>query len=146
MRKAVITGVGVVSPIGSTLEDFWNSLASGTSGLQKIDYFDASEFPVQIAAQVKGFNCADFIPRKEQRRMDTYCHYALAAAKMAMDDAAIEEDSYNPELMGSFVGSGVGGIGTVEVQNTLLKERGPSRVSPLSHESPPRGPRICPRA
>ena len=132
MRKAVITGIGVVSPIGSTLEDFWDGLKSGTSGIGKIDCFDASEFSVQIAAQVKGFNCEDFVSRKEQRRMDKYCHYALAAARMAMDDAGIAEGDYNPELMGSLVGSGVGGVMTMETQSAILADKGPSRVSPFT--------------
>ena len=132
MRKAVITGIGVVSPIGSTLEDFWDGLKSGTSGIGKIDCFDASEFSVQIAAQVKGFNCEDFVSRKEQRRMDKYCQYALAAARMAMDDADIAEGDYTPELMGSLVGSGVGGIMTMETQSAILANKGPSRVSPFT--------------
>jgi 3-oxoacyl-[acyl-carrier-protein] synthase II len=132
MRKAVITGIGVVSPIGSTLDDFWDGLKSGTSGIGKIDCFDASEFSVQIAAQVKGFNCEDFVSRKEQRRMDKYCQYALAAARMAMDDADIAEDDYAPELMGSLVGSGVGGIMTMETQSAILANKGPSRVSPFT--------------
>ncbi|MBL7115570.1 MAG: beta-ketoacyl-ACP synthase II [Kiritimatiellae bacterium] len=132
MRKAVITGIGIVSPIGSTLDDFWDSLKSGTSGLGKIDAFDATEFSVQIAAQVKGFNCEDFVSRKEQRRMDKYCHYALAAARMAMDDADIADGVYNPELMGTLVGSGVGGISTMETQAAILAKKGPSRVSPFT--------------
>jgi 3-oxoacyl-[acyl-carrier-protein] synthase II len=132
MRKAVITGIGVVSPIGSTLEDFWDGLKSGTSGIGKIDCFDATEFSVQIAAQVMGFNCEDFVSRKEQRRMDKYCQYALAAARMAMDDADIAEDDYSPELMGSLIGSGVGGIMTMETQSAILANKGPSRVSPFT--------------
>lgn len=132
MRKVAITGIGVVSPVGSTLDSFWSSLSGGVSGLGLIDRFDTSDFSVKIAALVEGFNCDDFIPKKEQRRMDVYCHYALAAAKMAMDDSGLDVDAGDPDRAGCLVGSGVGGIGTLEKQHEIIRTKGPARCSPFT--------------
>jgi 3-oxoacyl-[acyl-carrier-protein] synthase II len=132
MRRVVITGIGVVSPVGSNLSDFWKNLTSGTSGAGPITYFDTANYPVKIAAQLSGFSVDAFIPKKEQRRIDTNCHYALAAAKMAMDDSGLDATRFDPERAGSTVGSGVGGISTLEVQHGILIEKGPSRCSPFT--------------
>ncbi len=130
-RRVVVTGIGVVSPIGSTLHKFWDSLQNGRSGLGTITAFDASDYAAQIAAEVKDFDVDAFIPRKEQRRMDKFCHFALAAAQMAMDEANFDRDKEDPTRMGTIVGSGIGGLGTLEVQHQTLLERGPSRCSPF---------------
>ncbi len=130
-RRVVVTGIGVISPIGSTLHKFWDSLQNGRSGLGTITAFDASDYAAQIAAEVKDFDVNEFIPRKEQRRMDRFCHFALAAARMAMDDAAFDQDAEDPTRMGAVVGSGIGGLGTLEGQHKTLLERGPSRCSPF---------------
>jgi 3-oxoacyl-[acyl-carrier-protein] synthase II len=130
-RRVVVTAMGVVSPIGSTLQSFWDSLQNGRSGIGRIEGFDASEFAAQIAAEVKDFEVNDFIPRKEQRRMDRYCHFAVGAAKMAMDSANFDRDTEDCTRMGAIVGSGIGGLGTLEVQHKVLLERGPGRCSPF---------------
>ncbi len=130
-RKVVITGIGVVSPIGSTLDKFWDSLQNGRSGIGRIEGFDATEFSAQIAAEVKDFNADEFIPKKEQRRMDRYCHFAVAAAKMAMDEASFDREAEDCTRMGAIVGSGIGGLGTLEKQHKILLERGPGRCSPF---------------
>ena len=130
-RRVVITGIGVVSPIGSTLDKFWDSLQNGRSGIGRIEGFDATEFSAQIAAEVKDFNADEFIPKKEQRRMDRYCHFAVAAAKMAMDEASFDREAEDCTRMGAIVGSGIGGLGTLEKQHKILLERGPGRCSPF---------------
>jgi len=130
-RRVVITGIGVVSPIGSTLRTFWDSLQNGRCGIGRIEGFDATEFSAQIAAEVKDFDIDAFIPKKEQRRMDRFCHFAVAAAKMAMDEANFNRELEDPTRMGAIVGSGIGGLGTLEVQHSQLLERGPSRCSPF---------------
>ena len=130
-RRVVVTAMGVVSPIGSTLQSFWDSLQNGRGGVGRIEGFDASAFAAQIAAEVKDFEINDFIPRKEQRRMDRYCHFAVGAAKMAMDSAKFDRDVEDSTRMGAIVGSGIGGLGTLEVQHKVLLERGPGRCSPF---------------
>ena len=130
-RRVVITGVGVVSPVGSTVERFWDSLTAGRSGLGTIACFDTSGFSVSVAAEVKDLDVDAYIDRKEQRRMDRYSHFALAAAKQAMDDAAFDRDAMDPERMACIVGAGVGGLWTIETQHRTLIERGPSRCSPF---------------
>lgn len=130
-RRVVVTGIGVVSPVGCNRDAFWESLRSGRSGIGNIESFDASEFSSQVAAEIKDFNADDFIPKKEQRRMDRFCHLGIAAAKMAMDDAAFDRGQEDPTRMGTIVGSGIGGLGTLEAQHTSLMNRGPSRCSPF---------------
>ena len=130
-RRVVITGLGVVSPIGSTVERFWESLAAGKSGLGAIECFDTTDFAVSIAGEVKDLDLNAYIDRKEQRRMDRYSHFALAAAKQAMDAAAFDRDAIDPERMGCVVGAGVGGLWTIEKQSEVLAKRGPGRCSPF---------------
>ena len=130
-RRVVVTAMGVVSPIGSTLQTFWDSLQNGRGGVKLIEGFDASDFSAKIAGEVSGFDVSDFIGRKEQRRMDRYCHFAVAASKMAMDEAGFDRDVEDETRMGAIVGSGIGGLGTLEVQHKILLERGPGRCSPF---------------
>ena len=130
-RKVVITGMGVVSPLGSNLDTFWNRLASGQSGIRKITAFDASAFYCQVAGDVIEFNADDFIVKKEQRRMDPYCHYAIGAAKLAVTDAGLDMNVEDPTRVGVIVGSGVGGLRTIESQYKVLIEKGPDRCSPF---------------
>jgi len=130
-RRVVITGVGMVSPIGHNKNDFWASLLNRRSGIREIDKFDTSEFPVKIAAQVKDFNVQDYIPRKEARRMDLFVQYACSAARIAMNDANLEIDSKLAERAGVWVGSGIGGIETLEKQHSVLMKKGVSGISPF---------------
>ena len=130
-RRVVVTGIGVVSPIGCNLQTFWANLVAGHSGVDRIQGFDPSEYSAQIAAEVRDFPIDDFIAKKDQRRMDRFCHFGIAAAKMAMDDAAFDRDKEDPTRMGTIVGSGIGGLSTLETQHSTLVEKGPGRCSPF---------------
>ncbi len=132
-RRVVVTGMGVVSPIGTTVDRFWDALAAGTSGAGPITGFNTEGFDVTFAAEVTDFEVGDYIPKKEQRRMDRYSHFALAAAKMAMCQAGLEDESptLDRERMGAIVGTGVGGLWTIEDQYYVLSNKGPGRCSPF---------------
>ena len=130
-RRVVVTGIGVISPIGCTLDTFQDGLRNGRCGIRRIQGFDPSAFDAQIAGEVTDFDIDAFIPKKEQRRMDRFCHFGLAAAKMAMTDAAFDRDKMDPTLMGAIVSSGIGGLGTLESQHSVMLEKGPGRCSPF---------------
>lgn len=131
MKKVVITGVGVVSPIGIGKEAYWKSLSTGQNGFGRITRFDPSNSDCKIAAEVKNFDVTQFVEKKRARRMDYFTQYAMAAAKMAIQDAGIDPQKINPERAGVIVGSGIGGLPTIEAQHSILLEKGPSRVSPF---------------
>lgn len=129
-RRVVITGLGVISPIGLNTAEFLNSLKAGTSGVSRISYFDVTNFPVQIGAEVKGFNPVDHFSQKEARRLDKFVQYALVATKEALNDAGLNPaDAAN--RFGVVVGSGIGGLETLEEQYKILLAKGPTRVSPF---------------
>jgi len=131
-RRVVITGMGAISPLGSDLNTLWNNLVSGRSGVSTITAFDASELPTRIAAEVKDFNPEDYIDRKDARRMDRFVHFAVAASKLALQDADLHiGTNADPERTGVIIGSGIGGLGTWEEQHTTLLEKGHKRVSPF---------------
>jgi 3-oxoacyl-[acyl-carrier-protein] synthase II len=130
-RRVVVTGLGVVSPLGCDLDIFWQRLCSGYNGIRRITRFDASKMATQIAAEVTEFDIDKFIPKKEQRRMDPFCHYAVAAAKLAMTDSGIVMANEDPNRMGCLVGSGIGGMTVLEDQHNVLITRGPDRCSPF---------------
>lgn len=130
MKRVVVTGLGVISPIGNEVEVFWNNLINGVNGVGNITRFDTSDYPVKIAAEVKDFNVENFIDKKEARRMDRNAQYAVAAAKMAAADASIDI-SVNKDRTGVIFGCGVGGIETFEEQARTMIEKGPKRVSPF---------------
>ncbi|NLB68944.1 MAG: beta-ketoacyl-ACP synthase II [Lentisphaerae bacterium] len=131
MYRTVITGIGVVSPLGSDLDTFWSNLITGVNGIGQISRFDTTNFPVTIAAEVQGFNVDEFIDRKEQRRTDAFSHYAIAAARMAIADSGFDTSAGDPFRHGCIISSGIGGIVTTENEILKLQERGPSRVSPF---------------
>ncbi|MCO7125362.1 beta-ketoacyl-ACP synthase II [Sporolactobacillus shoreicorticis] len=131
MERVVVTGMGVISPLGNDVATFWNHLINGKSGIRKIDTFDTEQYKTKIAGLVKNFNAAAVIGRKDARRLDPFCHYALAAAAQAWDDAKLEFDRIDPDRVGVYVGSGIGGIQTLLNNAEKLRERGPRRVSPM---------------
>ncbi|MCF8010676.1 MAG: beta-ketoacyl-ACP synthase II [Clostridiales bacterium] len=131
LNRVVITGLGVVSPAGTGLENFWSNLLSGVSGVGPITRFDAADFNTRIAAEVGDFNAADFLDRKAAKRMDRFTQFALASTQMAFDDAKFELDKINTDRTAVIMGSGIGGLETLEHQKERLLERGPSRVSPF---------------
>jgi 3-oxoacyl-[acyl-carrier-protein] synthase II len=131
-QRIVITGLGAVTPIGIGKEPFWAGLMSGVSGVDRITHFDPAAFDVQIAAEVKGFELADFgVERKESKRMDRFAQMGVAAAKLAIEDSGLVINEANAERVGVMVGSGIGGLASLEEQMRVLIEKGPSRVSPF---------------
>lgn len=130
-RRVVVTGVGVLTPIGNSVSEFWSHLLAGRSGIRRIDRFDVSEFPTQIAGMVENFDPEAFMDRKEARRMDRFAQFAVAAAKMALEDAGLSMADTDPERVGVYIGSGIGGLHTLMEQHQILLEKGPRRVSPF---------------
>jgi len=130
-RRVVVTGLGAVTPLGCSVQAFWDGLVAGRSGVRPVTKFDASEYPSRIAADVAEFDPAAFLDPRESRRMDKFVQYGAAAAKMAVEDSGLEVTEANAERVGVIVGSGIGGIATWEEQHTTLLQRGPRRVSPV---------------
>ncbi len=130
-RRVVITGLGAVTPIGNTTEEYWNALLEGKSGANLITRFDTSEFATKFACEVKDFDPSKYIDRKEARRMDRFTHYALATAQMAVDDAGLDLEKEDLQTIGVVYGSGIGGMQTWEDQHNAYINGGPRRVSPF---------------
>lgn len=130
-RRVVVTGMGVLSPVGNGLEAFWDGLASGRSGIGPITLFDAADFPVRFAGEVTDFDVTRWVDRKEARRMDRVTQFGVAASLDAVRDSGLEITDENRDRVGVFIGSGIGGLRTLEDQIRVLIERGPDRVSPL---------------
>ncbi len=130
-RRVVITGAGAVTPIGNDAATFWQNLLAGKSGIARVTAFDPSDYPTQIAGEVKNFNPEDFMDKKEVRRTDRFVQFALAAAKMAVRDANLNITPDIAERVGVYIGSGIGGLTTWEEQHVVLLEKGPRRVSPF---------------
>ncbi|MDE2400882.1 MAG: beta-ketoacyl-ACP synthase II [Burkholderiales bacterium] len=134
-RRVVVTGLGLVTPVGNTVDESWSNLIAGKSGIDTITKFDASAFACQIAGEVKGFNIEDYIPGKEARHMDTFIHYGLAASMQAVRDAGLPVgEALTPQIaerIGCIVGSGIGGLPMIEQTNKEYSERGPRRISPF---------------
>ena len=130
-RRVVITGLGLVTPVGSTVNTAWDNIKNGVSGIRKIDSFDASSFSVQISGSVTGFNVDDFISAKEQRKMDTFIHYGIGASAMAIKDSGIEITEENSDRIGVSIGSGIGGLPYIERNYGKFLESGPRKISPF---------------
>lgn len=131
-RRVVITGIGVISPIGTGKEAFFKSLKEGVCGVDMITRFDATNFDTKIAAEVKDFEPTDYIDRKEAKRMDRFTQFAIAASKLAVTDAALDLEKVDHDMFGVCIGSGIGGMETFEAQHKNLLEKGPGRVSPFT--------------
>lgn len=130
-RRVVISGLGMISPIGNNKQDFWNNLIAGHSGVTTIDRFDASTFVTQIAAQVKDFDPQDYISRTEARRMDLFVQYACAAARIAVEDARLSISKEDCHQVGVWVGSGIGGLETFEKQHANMLKKGVTGINPF---------------
>ncbi|TCS79221.1 beta-ketoacyl-ACP synthase II [Tepidibacillus fermentans] len=130
-NRVVVTGLGVISPVGNHLNEFWNALLEGKSGIDYITQFDTTEFPVKIAGEVKNFNPEDWVDKKEAKRMDRFTLFAIAAAKMALADSGLEINENNADRIGVYIGSGIGGLKTIEEQHKVLLDKGPKRISPF---------------
>jgi 3-oxoacyl-[acyl-carrier-protein] synthase II len=130
-RRVVVTGVGIVTPIGIGKDRFWNALMEGRSGVRPIQSFDASRYPTRIAAEVLDFDPLDWMDRKEAKRNDRFVQFAIAATRMALEDAGFRVTRENADRVGVVIGSGIGGANTWEEQHKVLLTRGPDRVSPF---------------
>ncbi len=130
-RRVVITGLGIVSPVGLNLKETWASITAGKSGVIEIDKFDTAEFPAKIAATVKGFDATSIIPAKELKKMDTFIHYGIVAADEALKDSGLEITEENAERVGVAIGSGIGGLPMIEVNKDKLNSGGPRKISPF---------------
>lgn len=132
MNRVVITGMGIVSPVGNNLKDFWGNIKQGNHGINLINNFDTSNFPIKVAAQVKNFNPFLALDKKEIRRNDLYCQYALEAARQAITDCGTDFKKYNPYRLGVIIGSGIGGIHTLEREYEKFLREGTRHISPFT--------------
>ncbi|KAI3589866.1 3-oxoacyl-(acyl-carrier-protein) synthase, KASII [Cupriavidus sp. U2] len=130
-RRVVVTGLGLVSPVGNTVAEGWANLVAGKSGIATITKFDHSALAVHFAGEVKGFNAEEYIPAKEARNMDTFIHFGIAAGTQALKDSGLEITDANAERVGVLVGSGIGGLPMIEDTQMTLANRGPRRISPF---------------
>ena len=130
-RRVVITGLGAITPLGNNVEEFWKGIKEGKCGIDQITKFDASEFKVKLAAEVKGYNPEDYFDRREAKRLDLFSQYAMIASREAWKDSGLDKETENMERVGVVVGSGIGGIQTIETENKKCNEKGPDRVSPM---------------
>lgn len=132
VHRVVVTGIGCLTPVGHGKDAFFDALLAGRSGIGPITHFDASEISTKIAAEINDFAPEDYMDKKAAKRMDRFSHFGVAAAKMAMEDAQLTADAYDPYRQGILLGTGIGGIDTFEEGKRVLMERGPSRMSPFT--------------
>ena len=130
-RRVVVTGMGAITPLGNNVDEFWENIKHGVCGIDFIKSFDTEDYKSKLAAEVKDFNPEEFMDRKEAKRMDRYCQFAMAAAIEAVKDSELDLDAMEKEKLGVVVGSGIGGIGNIEKQEGNLLEKGPNKVHPL---------------
>ena len=130
-RRVVVTGLGALTPLGNTVEEYWSALKEGRSGVGPITRFDATGYPTRIAAEVRGFDPLKYVDKKEARRLDPYLQYAMACAVMAVEDAGLDTGKVDGDRFGVVIGSGIGGITTLLETHKTLLEKGPDRVSPF---------------
>ena len=131
LKRVVVTGLGAVTPLGNSLNEYWEGLLNGRSGIAPISLFDASRHACRIAGEVKGFDPHDYVSRKEAKRMDRFAQFGVAASKQALEDAKFEINDLNAEQVGVMIGTGVGGLKVLEDQQEIYLNRGPSRCSPF---------------
>ncbi|MBT3259903.1 MAG: beta-ketoacyl-[acyl-carrier-protein] synthase II, partial [Deltaproteobacteria bacterium] len=130
-RRVVVTGLGMVTPLGTGVAKNWEAVCAGKSGIGNITKFDASGFASRIAGEVTDFNPQDFMAKQQIRRFDVFIHYALASTRMAMEDADLKINQKNAHRVGCVTGSGLGGLGMLEHYHSVLLEKGPKRISPF---------------
>jgi 3-oxoacyl-[acyl-carrier-protein] synthase II len=131
MRRVAVTGLGLITPLGTGVEKNWRALCRGESGIDRIAKFDPAEFPCQIAGEVRDFDPSAYIEPKEMKKMDPFIQYALAAGIMALEDSGLRVTPENAHRVGVYIGSGIGGLGSIERQALLLAEKGPRRITPF---------------
>ena len=131
MRRVVITGLGAITPIGNDAKEFWEGIKERKCGIDQITRFDTTDFKVKLAAEVKGYNPEDYFERREAKRLDLFSQYAMVAAREAWKDSNLDKEKEDMERVGIVIGSGIGGIETIERENKKCNEKGPDRVSPM---------------
>ena len=130
-RRVVITGLGAITPIGNNVEEFWKGIKAGKCGIDEITHFDATEYKVKLAAEVKGYNPEEYFDRRNAKRLDKFSQFAIIAAKEAWNDSKLDKEKENMERVGVILGSGIGGLETMEKEMLNIYEKGPDRVSPM---------------
>jgi 3-oxoacyl-[acyl-carrier-protein] synthase II len=130
-KRVVVTGLGAITPIGNSVDAFWDSVKKEEIGFAPITYFDTTDYKVKLAAEVKNFDAGEYMDKKAARRMEQFCQFAVAASKQAIDDAGLDMDKEDPYRVGCAIGSGVGSLQAMEREHTRLVEKGPSKVAPL---------------
>ncbi|MEJ2763150.1 beta-ketoacyl-ACP synthase II [Photobacterium sp. MCCC 1A19761] len=130
-RRVVVTGMGMLSPVGNSVESSWKALLAGTSGISNIEHFDASAFATRFAGLVKDFDCEEYMSKKDARKMDLFIQYGIAAGVQALKDSGIEVTEENAPRIGVAIGSGIGGLGLIEANHQALLEKGPRKISPF---------------
>lgn len=130
-RRVVVTGMGAITPIGNSVEEFWNGIKEGKTGFGSITYFDTADYRCKLAAEVKDFDPTQYMDKKAARRMEQFCQFAVAAAGQAITDAGLDMEQEDPYMVGCSVGSGIGSLQAMEREYDRLKEKGPGRVGPM---------------
>ena len=130
-RRVVITGLGAITPIGNNVEEFWNGIKNGKCGIDEISLFDTTDFKVKLAGEVKKYNSEDYFDRRNCKRLDRFTQFAVIAAKEAMEDSKMNSENTDMERVGCIISSGIGGLGTIENENKVFYDKGPSRISPM---------------
>ena len=130
-NRVLVTGMGIISPVGNTIDEFWQAIISGKSGIDYIKSFDTANFETKFAAEIKDLDVNDYLDRKEARRMDKFCQYAVIASQCALDDSGLKLDQENKERIGVIVGSGIGGMDTFEKEYRHYFDKGPRKISPF---------------
>ena len=130
-RRVVVTGLGLLTPVGNDVNTSWEAMKNGRSGINAIDHFDTSEFTTRIGGSIKNFDCTEYLAAKEARRLDVFIQYGMAAGIQAVGDAGIDSENLDPERIGVAVGSGIGGISTIEETSYIVRTAGPKKVSPF---------------
>ncbi|MGF1725531.1 beta-ketoacyl-ACP synthase II [Photobacterium nomapromontoriensis] len=130
-RRVVVTGMGMLTPVGNSVESSWKALLAGTSGIRTIEHFDASAFATRFAGLINDFNCEDYMTKKDARKMDLFIQYGVAAGVQALKDSGIEVTEENGPRIGVAIGSGIGGLGLIEANHQALLEKGPRKISPF---------------
>ena len=130
-RRTVVTGLGLVTPVGNDVSSSWDAIRNGRSGINPIDHFDVDAFSTRFGGSIKGFDCARYMEPKESRRMDIFMHYGIAAGVQAFEDSGLQDNNWNPERAGVAIGSGIGGIKSIEETTLQIRDSGVRKVSPF---------------
>ncbi len=130
-RRVVVTGIGAITPIGNNVDEFWNSIKEGKCGIDTIRSFDVTDFKVKLAAEIKEYNPEEYLDKRAARRLDKFSQYAIIAAREAMKDSMITKENTDMERVGAFIGSGMGGLETLEKENRVCLEKGYDKISPM---------------